>query len=62
MSKEELASALDIIIDEVKKIKKQYMCKTTTDGELGMDAEEGFEVLIERLERKHNKLKPTNDE
>lgn len=57
LTKEELETTLELVSDEVRKIKKQYACEMK-DGLSWNDylnASEGFEMLIERIEKKIKK-------
>jgi len=54
MNKQHLKISLLLIKDEVRKIKKQYVCGIGMHGD-GLTAKDGFEVLIERIENKIKK-------
>jgi hypothetical protein len=57
LTKKELDTTLELVKDEVRKIKKQYACEMK-DGLSWNDylnASEGFEKLIERIEKKIKK-------
>jgi peroxiredoxin len=54
LTKEELETTLQLLADEVKKIKKQYICGQGEHGD-GLTAEEGFDMLIERIGKKIKK-------
>ena len=50
LTKEELETTLEFVKDEVRKIKKQYICGHGEHGD-GLTAEDGFELVIERTEK-----------
>lgn len=57
LTKEELETTLELLSDEIRKIKKQYACEMK-DGLSWNDylnASEGFEILVERIEKKIKK-------
>ena len=51
LTKKELENSLELLIEEVKKIKKQYICGYGEHGD-GLTAEDGFDMLIERVQKK----------
>jgi|TARA_R110000796_G_scaffold252461_2_gene386898 hypothetical protein len=53
---DQLKSTLDLVSDEVRKIKKQYICGVGEHGD-GLTAEEGYDELIERIKKKIKKAK-----
>lgn len=55
LSKNELETLLELVSDEVAKMKKEYICGHGEHGD-GLTAEEGFEMLIERIQKKIKKL------
>jgi len=57
LTKEELETTLELLSDEVRKIKKQYTC-VMKDGMAWDDilsAEDGFDILMSRLNKKIKK-------
>lgn len=54
LTKVELNTTLELLSDEVRKIKKQYVCGHGEHGD-GLTAEDGFRMLIERVEKKIKK-------
>tara|TARA_B110000977_G_C10604163_1_gene309475 strand:- start:256 stop:435 length:180 start_codon:yes stop_codon:yes gene_type:complete len=54
LTKKELETTLELLSDEVRKIKKQYICGHGEHGD-GLTAEDGYEMLIERIEKKIKK-------
>ncbi len=54
LTKEELKTTLELLSDEVRKIKKEYICGHGEYGD-GLTAEDGFDMLIERVEKKIKK-------
>lgn len=53
---DQLKSTLELIQDEVRKMKKQYICGHGEHGD-GLTAEDGFDMLIERVQKKLKKAK-----
>lgn len=57
LTKKELETTLELLSDEIREIKKQYNCEMK-DGLSWNDylnASEGFEMLVERIEKKIKK-------
>ena len=56
-TKKELETTFELLSDEVRAIKRDYVCKPDPEyGEHGMTAAEGFDLLINRINRKIKKL------
>ena len=57
LTKQELETTLELLSDEVRKIKKQYTCEMKYGLAYNdiLNASDGFEMLIERVKKKIKK-------